>query len=237
MFTFLYSSLSGKICIRGVDLGFIVDSSESITDDDFIKEKNAIKAISDEFVISPQSTRVGVVVYSSQPQINIDFDQYKSNSAFNRAVNTLPHMQSHTRLDMALRYAASKLYNKRRPANPAIAIVMTDGKQTPGAEPLSSAVQPLRDLGVRIFAVGVGPRVSEKELREIVNSYDDVFTVDSFSQLIAEAKKITQRACPAPSESTYARTKSSHHSIKLLMDRPLPTFLVLFVYISINLSV
>lgn len=193
----------GKICVRGVDLGFIVDSSESITDDDFAKEKIAIKAISDEFIISPQSSRVGVVVYSGKPLVSITFDQHKSNAEFNRAVNDLPHMQSHTRLDMALRYAASNLYNKRRTANPAIAIVMTDGKQTPGAESLTTAVQPLRDLGVRVFAVGVGPRVSQSELRQLVERYDDIFTVDSFTQLIKEAKKVTERACPAPSESKH----------------------------------
>lgn len=191
----------GKICIRGVDLGFIVDSSESITEDDYNKEKNAIKAISDEFIISPESTRAGVVVYSGEPRLSIDFDQYRSNAEFNKAVNNLPHMQSHTRLDLALRYAASNLYNKRRVANPSIAIVLTDGKQTPGAESLATAVKPLRDLGVRVFAIGVGPKVSQSELRQIVERFDDIFTVDSFSQLIQEAKKITERACPVPSDS------------------------------------
>lgn len=180
-----------------------MDSSESITDDDFNKEKNAIRAISDEFIISPQSTRAGVVVYSGKPHLSIHFDQYTTNAGFNQAVNDLPHMQSHTRLDMALRYAASDLYNKRRVANPSIAIVLTDGKQTPGAESLATAVKPLRDLGVRVFAVGVGPRVSQSELRQIVERYDDIFTVDSFSQLIQEAKKITERACPVPSDSEY----------------------------------
>jgi len=178
-----------------------VDSSESITEDDYNKEKNAIKAISDEFIISPESTRAGVVVYSGEPRLSIDFDQYRSNAEFNKAVNNLPHMQSHTRLDLALRYAASNLYNKRRVANPSIAIVLTDGKQTPGAESLATAVKPLRDLGVRVFAIGVGPKVSQSELRQIVERFDDIFTVDSFSQLIQEAKKITERACPVPSDS------------------------------------
>lgn len=204
-------SIAEKICVRGVDLGFIVDSSESILDDDFVREKNAIKAISDEFVIAPENTRAGVVVYSGEPHVSIGFNQYTSNADFNRAVNALPHMQSHTRLDKALRHAASNLYNKRRTNNPAIAIVMTDGKQTPGAESLTSAVQPLRDLGVRVFAVGVGPRVSQSELRELVKRYEDIYTVDSFAQLIEEAKKVTKRACPFPKPSKL--TQQSYHYI------------------------
>ncbi|XP_032218274.2 uncharacterized protein LOC116601510 isoform X2 [Nematostella vectensis] len=215
--------VTGKVCVQGVDIGFIVDSSESITDEAFINEKNAVRAISEQFLIQPGQSRAGVVLYSGNPKLSISFDQYQSNGDFKSAVSRLQHLQSHTRLDKALRFAAANLFNNQRPGYPAVAIVMSDGRQTPGAESLSTAVQPLKELGVRVFAVGVGDRVVNDELKKLVQRDEDIYEVESFDKLIAEAKKFSKRACPAPIQPSPTDSQVTRENSPSTTRRPIIT--------------
>ena len=75
---------------------------------------------------------------------------------------------------------------------------MTDGIQTPGpgVEPLDTAVLPLREKGVRVLAVGVGPRVDRSELEDLVTSQDDVFQMSSFQELLNKSAELLEVVCP-----------------------------------------
>lgn len=186
-----------RYCTKGIDVGFLVDASESITKEDFQKEKDAVNTMVRGFLATSRESRAGVVVYSDRPQLKIDFGEYTSSADLYNKVNALPHMRSHTRTDLALRFAATSLFASPRRNIPTIAIVFTDGVQTPGngVEPLDRAVQPLRRKGVRVFAVSVGSGVDLKELNSIVESPHDVFQVTSFSELVEKAAKLTQATC------------------------------------------
>ena len=193
MYLFLVSS-----CIQGVDVAFLMDSSESITDEDFEREKTAVKEIARKFLKASPDSRAGVIMYSGRPELNIDFRSQSSLDNFQSAVDTLTHKRSMTRIDLALRYASESLFLNPRSSVSSIAVVMTDGVQTPGpnVEPLGQAVLPLRSKGVRVLAVGVGPRVNRTELRDLVTSQDDVFQMSSFQELLDKSDKLLEAVCP-----------------------------------------
>ena len=75
--------------------------------------------------------------------------------------------------------------------------MLTDGRQTkdPDAVPLLKASQPLRDQGVKTYAVGVGHEIDKNELRAMVDDPLDVFYVGSFQDLIRESQTIAEEAC------------------------------------------
>ena len=183
-------------CVQGVDVAFLMDSSESITDEDFEREKNAVKEIARKFLKASQKSRAGVIMYSGRPELSIDFRSQSSLDIFESEVEALTHKRSKTRIDLALRYAAKIIMPRRSVIS--IAVVMTDGVQTPepNVEPLGEAVVPLRSKGVRVLAVGVGPRVNRSELEELVTSQEDVFKMSSFQELLDKSDKLLEAVCP-----------------------------------------
>ena len=80
---------------------------------------------------------------------------------------------------------------------PNVLILLTDGKQNsdPRATPLEDAVLPLFQLGVKVFAIGVGDQVSRDELRLIVEKDQDIFTVNDFDDLLAKSHQIARATC------------------------------------------
>ena len=175
-----------------------MDSSESITDEDFEREKKAVKEIARKFLKASQKSRAGVIMYSGRPELSIDFRSQSSLDIFQSEVEALTHKRSKTRIDLALKYAADSLFLNPRPSLISIAVVMTDGVQTPepNVEPLGKAVIPLRSKGVRVLAVGVGPRVNRSELEELVTSQEDVFKMSSFQELLDKSDKLLEAVCP-----------------------------------------
>ncbi|XP_078356380.1 collagen alpha-4(VI) chain-like, partial [Oculina patagonica] len=185
-------------CVQGVDVAFLMDSSESITDEDFEREKTAVKEIARRFLRASPDSRAGVIMYSGRPELSIDFKSQTSLDNFQSAVDALTHTRSMTRIDLALRYAAESLFLNPRSSVSSIAVVMTDGLQTPGpsVEPLGQAVLPLRSKGVRVLAVGVGPRVDRNELKDLVTNQDDVFQMSSFQELLDKSNQLLEAVCP-----------------------------------------
>lgn len=194
---FRYSLLVSS-CVQGVDVAFLMDSSESITDEDFEREKTAVKEIARRFLRASPDSRAGVIMYSGRPELSINFRSQGSLDIFQSAVDALTHKRSMTRIDLALRYAAESLFLNPRLSVDSIAVVMTDGLQTPGpgVEPLGQAVLPLRSKGVRVLAVGVGPRVNRNELKDLVTSQDDVFQMSSFQELLDKSNQLLDAVCP-----------------------------------------
>jgi hypothetical protein len=89
----------------------------------------------------------------------------------------------------------SRLYLSLRAGIPKILLLLTDGYSN-GIKPLEPANQ-LRDLGVRIFSIGVGPGVSQSELKDIASDPDGdhVFTLSSFNQLASFVDTVSYVSC------------------------------------------
>lgn len=188
------------LCVQGIDIVFLMDSSESITEADFLREKTAVKEIAQSFLKSSQDSRAGVIMYSGQPELSVDFVTKSKFEYFKSAVDALAHRRSLTRIDRALHFASRNLFANPRTGVVSIAVVMTDGVQTPepDVEPLRQAVSALHSKGVRVLAVSVGPRVNRSELKELVTSQEDVFHMSSFQELLDKSAKLLETVCPAP---------------------------------------
>lgn len=176
-----------------------MDMSSSITAKNYPKEKDFVKNVADTFSISPTKTDVGVITYNRDAKLWINFGQSNNNEEFTQGVDNIPYWGGSTRIDNGLE-AAVKLFSDlkgERAKLPNVLILLTDGKQNsdPRATPLEEAVLPLFQLGVKIFAVGVGEQFSRDELRLIVEKDQDIFAVNDFDELLANSHKIARTAC------------------------------------------
>lgn len=167
-----------------------MDSSESLRTE-YSKEKQFLKAIAAQFGVNQKSSRVGVISFSYFAKLSIKLDEHDSLYSFNKAVDDIPNMGSTTRIDRALRLAQNELFNEKNGARfqvNKILIMLTDGSQTQDArsEDPSIIAQEIRDLGIKILTIGIGPGTNILELSRIAGSRQNTYTTDSFDNLLDE---------------------------------------------------
>lgn len=187
-------------CSEDADLAFVVDTSGSISDENFKKQKDFIKVLASSFDPILAEHQLGLISYSNNAQMEVSFQDKADRKEFEQAVDLIPHTKGRTRLDKALKLASSRLFTasegslsgKRK-----IMIILTDGRQSqdPDTVPLQGAVLPLRQLGVRIYTVAIGDEVDLKELYQVTERNEDVFPVSDFDDLANMANDIALNTC------------------------------------------
>lgn len=133
------------------DVVFIMDSSGSISKDDYDKEKDFVKQLANIFDISLGQARASVIIYDDNPKLIFGFEDELDNRNASAIIPSLEHLKGRTRIDKALAMA-ERVFTDARPTVPRIVFILTDGKQTADydAKPLDVASQPLK---VRIVLV------------------------------------------------------------------------------------
>uniref|UniRef100_A0A665TZM3 VWFA domain-containing protein n=1 Tax=Echeneis naucrates TaxID=173247 RepID=A0A665TZM3_ECHNA len=161
-----------------VDLVFLIDSSRSVRPHEFETMRKFMIDILDTLDIGPNTTRVGVVQYSSQ---------VRSESS--------PSPQG-TMTGLAIKYMMNMAFSAEegdRPKVPNVAVIVTDGRpQDRVAEVAAEA----RDKGIEIYAVGVA-RADMTSLRAMASPpfEDHVFLVESFDLIHQFGLQFQDKLC------------------------------------------
>ena len=132
--------------------------------------------------------------------MGVRLGQPRNLEEFNQEVDRLPYTGGQTRIDLALTLAANDFFTYQggvRDGIPKVAVVVTDGRQTPSPDAIAAqqAIIPLRQLGVKVFAVGIGVEADPVELGYIVERPDDVFMIADFDKLPDIATEISKKIC------------------------------------------
>lgn len=139
-----------------------------------------------------------MVLYSNSASVKARFGEFAEQTEFAQAVEGLPYERGLTRIDKALELTASGIFAKESRAGvPKIAMLITDGTQTPAADAkgLREASEPLRKAGVRVLAVGIGKGVDRAELRLVTERDEDVVVAADFQDLLLKLSNLTSQAC------------------------------------------
>ena len=161
-----------------------MDSSQTISKEKFLRELDFVKAFARTLDISPDKSRVSVVSFGGDPAPpSIAFEDYATIESLVRGIDVVPYMGGQKRLDKAL-LSAARVLDKSRPDVNKFLVVVTDGKQPLGREPLDEATRPLHELGVKVNVVGAGEKVDAVELGKITSKPDDLFYSKSFEVLV-----------------------------------------------------
>lgn len=167
------------------DVLFVVDSSQSVSKEKFLRELDFVKAFARTLDISPDKSRVGVVTFGNTPTLSIRFEQYANIQSFSKGVDVVPYIAGSKRLDKALIFAA-RILSKARPNVNKMLVVLSDGKQPLGREPLDVSAKPLHQLGVAISVIGAGGNVSMQELSKITSEPGDLFYSRTFGGMVLQ---------------------------------------------------
>ena len=134
--------------------------------------------------------------------MSIKLNDFYDQTQFNRAVDSIRHMDASTRIDLALRKALEIFdeSNGARSKVPQLLFLLTDGKQVTSdwqAENPGNVAKLLQDKGIEIVAIGIGSGVSQTELINIAGSNERVFLAENFHELINGSflRKVKEGSC------------------------------------------
>lgn len=193
--------LEPKRVIHLMDVAFLVDTSEGVSNLNFQREKNFIKTLVRSFTISSNLSRVGIISYGDKSEITVNFSDQQTTDGLIKRVDSIPFLGGGPQIDQALEMAAAELFSPAGPARAAVprtVVIVTDCEKDPTAGPsrLDEAVDLLRKDGVKVFVVAVGCESEDdkRELEMLVEGADDMFTPDSFESLAAAAARVSAAA-------------------------------------------
>nr|WNX29090.1 VWACP-7 [Colubraria reticulata] len=181
------------------DIYFLLDSSSSQSLSDFQKLKDFVVSFVKQLDIGPNTTRVGLGLFASDFFAQFDLGQHSNKNAVIQAVQGVNFTGGGTYTSRGLRGMRTSGFEDgvvRKKATK-IGVVVTDGRTRHRTDTLAEASE-LEDMGVWLFAIGVGSRVDERELsifssephREFlryVPTFDDLAAPDLLSHLASSA--------------------------------------------------
>ena len=182
------------------DILFLVDTSSSLSPDNFIREKQFVTEFLGKIRVSMEATRVEVIPFGNVASIFIDYVSVpalqKTKCAFNEKLNTLPQRINgwmrnvKAALQLAYDVCVGKYSGQKRGPLSKVkttVILLTNGMWNyPGNDPSPvSIAQQLHAAGVEVYAIGVGPTIDFASFGRVTRDPStQAFHLASFNRLI-----------------------------------------------------
>ncbi|CAH1241297.1 COL6A3 [Branchiostoma lanceolatum] len=179
---------------KAYDLVFLLDGSGSVGTSSFDLMKSFTNRMVTNFDVSPTSTRIGVVQYSSQGSVAAEFqlDSFNNKNDVIAAVNAIVYQNGNTYTGEALDFVRQNSFsvaNGGRADAANVLVVITDGQS------VDDVTGPATDLlreGVMVYAVGIGSGIQYSTLEAIAQDQGRVLQANSFTNLTNTAQTLQE---------------------------------------------
>ncbi|XP_046566934.1 collagen alpha-1(XXI) chain-like, partial [Haliotis rubra] len=182
---------------KPLDLAFVIDSSFSISPEDFTLGMWFVEDFIDIFEVGPLAVRASVVTFGDRvyEEDAFGFNSYTDKRSLKKAISIIPFKGGQaTETGAGIQFMRDRFLPHAREGVKTVCIVLTDGKsQRP--EVTEKQARITREAGVEMFAVGIGRSVSEEELRNIAGVDDHVFTVTGYNLLGTIRSRLAFQSC------------------------------------------
>lgn len=177
-----------------VDIVFVIDGSASVSNSDFIQQKNFIASIIYKLDIGKNNTNVGALVYSSTIGKSISLTPFKGKDLLLTLVHLMSKLNEGSDTAIGIKYARQMLNEQGRVNARKTMVVFADGRsRDPGLTVEEARLA--KDVGIIIFAVGVGqnqPHEFEQEILDIASYPEMLIRSDDFASLQTAVTSITE---------------------------------------------
>ncbi|XP_050394464.1 collagen alpha-1(XII) chain isoform X2 [Patella vulgata] len=203
-----------KDCGLTADVVFLIDDSGSIWKPNFVKQLQFVANLVSTFDIGVNKTRVGAATFSRGYRKEFLLNTHTDKKSVLQAIRDIVYSYGYrTDTGNALRFARKVVFRSKNGARsflPQIVILTTDGGSSNSRLTLMEA-RKLRDHGVKVFAIGVGVRINERELKGIGSRPSEDYTVmvDNFDKLEDIQDRLALKACQVEVETTPKPTTTT----------------------------
>ena len=188
------------------DVGFLMDVSGSVGSH-WADEKTFVRDLVETLGLSVTGAHAAVTTFDDQATFDISFSDHFTNQDFAAALETLTFRSGGTEIGIALEKALNEMFqehNGMRPANPQIAVLITDGDSNSPVDYISFRDR-FREANIKLLVVGVG-NVNENDLLQLVETSSDLLLVTDF--LTLDINDFIQKTtfCKYNSKHRYAKS-------------------------------
>lgn len=178
-FTFLPSDL---ICKVPADIGILLDGSDSIAHEDWIKQKHFVASLINNLDVGREMIHVSVAVFSTIIGETIGLTPFKTKELLMILTNNLKQPKVGTNTARGIEHMRQTMASQGRTSAPKVMIIVTDGKSSSPKKTMEQA-RLAKSEGITVIAVGVGTQLFREELRQIATNERKLFTVSDFHAL------------------------------------------------------
>ena len=188
-----------------MDVGFVLDSSGSLSASEFQQVKDFVDLIANSFLKNKVGSRVGLMQYSILPKMNVRFSDELTREQFRSVLDKVRYEGGYTRLDRALKLAAQELFVNEEGSRkdiPRVMVIITDGINTeePDSVALDTAVAPLKRAGVTVFVVCIGSEKGRDEMYLLTEQNRNLYFVRTYNELSLQLRKVSKDICESGGE-------------------------------------
>ncbi|XP_059152487.1 von Willebrand factor-like isoform X2 [Physella acuta] len=209
LFVVLSACITGSYqqtqCIGSLDIIFAVDGSNSMGEQNFIKQRTTLVNLVNRLTVSDSEIHIGLCLFSNSVTETIALSGNKVDVI--KHINNLTYPDEQTRTDLAIDRAIEMFSTQGRgPSVPKLLMVITDGASTKPLLTQSSAAT-AKARNITIYAVGVTAQIDRNELESMASKKETVVTTNDFTTLEGSLVNATNRACvdvaPPPVPACY----------------------------------
>ncbi|KAJ7385833.1 hypothetical protein OS493_013868 [Desmophyllum pertusum] len=203
--------LADKICSAKADIGILIDGSSSVTQDKFAKLLDFTQSLVKSFSVSQDRTHIAVATASRGPHMSFDFRGFNDVPSLNTAISRISYLGGPFLLGSSLTGVKTSWFkNSGRKSIPQLLLVLAT---TTSIDDIISPARVMRDRGVRIESVGIGPEFDGAQLKEIAThpARDHVMAISKFDLLHMIRPLLTFRMCRAVGGKLVPRPVSEIH--------------------------
>ncbi|XP_067883040.1 integrin alpha-X-like [Heterodontus francisci] len=179
-----------------IDIAFLIDGSGSVSNTDFERMKDFIRAIMKRF--SSRETQIALAQFSSNARTEFTFHQYNQDPNKENLVNIIRQIHGGTDTPNGINYVVDTIFTLSAGArNEAkrILITITDGESY--NTNFGDAIYAADQKKIQRYAIGVGNAFNnnraKKELEKIASKSENVFQVSNFQALDSIQKELKEK--------------------------------------------
>ena len=194
-----------------LDVIYLVDGSETVTQKTFSEMKSFIKGALKSYTISPNKTQVGLTIYGGMiPVHSVSVKDGTSMSTIERSLLFLGKIGGERNIEKALDSAANDIVmnNKREGVSKLVVLITAGRDEGRDVEKLKAVGKKLKDNGIKVAVVAIGKDTGNDDLPMLPFSVDGVMSVPSVDDLKKAVDFVEKAAAKATGNVLMPRPSS-----------------------------
>lgn len=176
------------------DIGFLLDESGSVGNYDFKSNLAFVTNFVDVFDIGDTTAKISAYAFHQEMGDGFYFNCCINKESVKSSVNRINYTGGWEDFEKALAFAKNNMFQKSngmRDFSVKILLFFTDGRSS-----VQDGGKLLHQLGVIVYAVGVGNGVDIEQLKKIATNDSYVFMVSNYGSLVGQiSQNIRSKAC------------------------------------------
>uniref|UniRef100_A0A8C9MZR3 von Willebrand factor n=1 Tax=Serinus canaria TaxID=9135 RepID=A0A8C9MZR3_SERCA len=202
---------SAYSCSKMMDLAFLIDGSNKLSEEDFEQLKTFIIGGMKKLHISQKKIRVSILVYRAGPTIYLNLKDVKTNSQMRRIVQNIKYTgDKEASVYEVFKYTALHVFGKAERTNAAkIAVIFIASRSQ---KKIRDMLGFLKNRDITVIPVGIGPHINVEQVKFMAKMFPGsrAFLVSNVLELMDHRDFLIDQLCDlGPEESLLLSSTSA----------------------------